>query len=381
VPGVPIGRRPAVATLLAVVLAATSAACADEAEPSARAQAIDGVAAALETIPAGGTEDGDAVVVTYGDLAAAAAIAGVEAPADTGDDEAVVDYLGAVTGVVSPEDDPAEVAVLLPAFAQSSAFGDIEAAVDDVGFSILEVGRFVERATVPETVAVLDGEFDEDRMAGALDDAGDGVWVAGDPDGDLQLDDTSPVRPTGAPLWLALDGGRLVVTGTERDMTAALDGGGGDTLAGDEALVDLAHALDVYDAYSAMLVAGEGIGGFDPAVALGDEVPDDIAEQFEEFDACTGVTGAATGVAHDGRPLIVLAVASASADAAAANEELLARVLREGQDLRTARPWSELLDIETIGTEGAVTTITARPADMVTASWRNLLVDRTFPPC
>jgi hypothetical protein len=381
VPGVPIGRRPAVATLLAGVLAATSAACADEAEPSARAQAIDGVAAALETIPAGGTEDGDAVVVSYGDLAAAAAIAGVEAPADTGDDEAVVDYLGAVTGVVSPEDDPAEVAVLLPAFAQSSAFGDIEAAVDDVGFSILEVGRFVERATVPETVAVLDGEFDEDRMAGALDDAGDGVWVAGDPDGDLQLDDTSPVRPTGAPLWLALDGGRLVVTGTERDMTAALDGGGGDTLAGDAALVDLAHALDVYDAYSGMLVAGEGIGGFDPAVALGDEVPDDIAEQFEEFDACTGVTGAATGVAHDGRPLIVLAVASASADAAAANEELLARVLREGQDLRTARPWSELLDIETIGTEGAVTTITARPADMVTASWRNLLVDRTFPPC
>jgi hypothetical protein len=71
----------------------------------------------------------------------------------------------------------------------------------------------------------------------------------------------------------------------------------------------------------------------------------------------------------------------ASADAAEANEELLARALREGQDLRTARPWSELLDIETIGTEGAVTTITARPADMVTASWRNLLVDRTFPPC
>jgi len=40
-----------------------------------------------------------------------------------------------------------------------------------------------------------------------------------------------------------------------------------------------------------------------------------------------------------------------------------------------------VLDVETVGTEGTVTTITARPEDAPLAFWVNLLFTRSFPPC
>jgi len=40
-----------------------------------------------------------------------------------------------------------------------------------------------------------------------------------------------------------------------------------------------------------------------------------------------------------------------------------------------------VLDLETVGTEGTVTTITARPGDAPLAFWVNLLFTRSFPPC
>ena len=209
------------------------------------------------------------------------------------------------------------------------------------------------------------------------------MWVVGDPDGDLRLDEVTPARPMGEPLWLALGGDeRLVVTRDAEDMARARDADGDDdTLAGDTTLSDLAAALDVYDAYSAMLVAGPGIGGLDPAaVVLDDDAPQEIEERLEEFESCSGVTGVAAGVADDGEPLLVLAMASTNEGAATANEAIMERTLTDGISPLTREPWSERFEIETIGTEGAVTTITARPR-MPLSGWTHLLVDRSFPPC
>ncbi len=350
---------------VAVAVAATAASCAsDGREPSAPAGAAGldaGVAEALEALPAG--EPGDLTTVTYGDLAAAAEIAGLTPPPDPSDDEAVIDYVAGITGGVRREGDPDEVAATLPRFADSVRYGETQQTVEDIGFSILEVDRFVERS-LPETVAVVEGEVDGARMAEVLADAGDGVWVAGDPDG-AHLDDTSPARPTGAPLWLHREDGRVIVTGSERDMAAARQADGGEgTLAADETLADLAHALDAYDVYAATLVTGGRIGEGRP----------------EQLAACSGITGTAVGAAHDGRPLIVLAVASASADAAVTNEEPIRGALRSSPG-GLAGPWSDVLDLETIGTEGTVTTITMRPADVPTAVWRSLMLDRSFLPC
>jgi hypothetical protein len=376
-------RLLAVAACVAGVAVAVTA-CASEAEPGEGGVSAGGggtVSGYLGQLPV--VDDGETVVVTYGDIARAAEIAGLERPDDISDTEAVVDFVMEVGGQRQEEGERARAAVLLPQASQPDrSLSDLDGFVADVGWSILEVDTFAERDTLPKRVALLDGDFDGDRLDGALDDAGDGVWVAGDPDGDMHIDDTTPARPLGEPVWLALDGDRLTVTGNEGDMAGARGADGGDdTLAGDETLADLAHALDVYDAYSAQLMAGGGLGGLDPSVVLGDETPEDIADQIEELDTCTGITGVAAGVADDGRPLILLAVASASEDAAEENEAILTQALDQGRDARTGRPWSEVLDVETIGTEGSVTTVTARPADMVLGQWHQFVPDRSFPPC
>lgn len=365
-----------------VASGAIAAACADEAN-GAGAPAGGGtgtIAESLGTLPA--WDGREVLTVTYGDLAAAAELAGVEPPADPADDEALLDYAMAITGAAVPTGDTAAAAVLLPERLGRRALADHDEFVDDVGFSLLEVDRYVERGTVPDTVTVFDGAFDRGQIEDALGGPDDGVWVAGDPDGDLRLDEVTPARPLGEALWLTLGGdGRLVVTRTADDMerSRATDGGD-DTLAGDSALAGLAAALDVYDVYSAMLLAGPGLGGLDPAVVLGEDAPDELAERLGERETCAGITGVATGVADDGEPLVVLAVASATEDAAESNEAILERTLVDGTDLRTERPWSELLEVESVGTEGSVTTISARPV-MPLSGWTHLVFDRSFPPC
>jgi hypothetical protein len=387
VPAVPRHPRalpPAVRAAAAVAATVTLApACADEAD-GAGGSGSGGTAtisSALGALPA--WEGDDLVTVSYGDLAAAAELAGVVPPENTADADAVVDYAQAITGQAVADGDTAAAAVLLPDRLGPRALADQDAFVDDVGFSLVDVDRYVERSTVPDTVTVFGGDFDRGQIDAALGDDEGGVWVAGDPDGDLRLDEITPARPLGEPLWLALGGDdRLLVARTEADMERARAADGGDgTLAGDEALASLAAALDVYDAYSALLVAGPGLGGLDPAVVLGEDAPDALGEALEDLEPCAGVTGVATGIADDGRPLLVLAVASASEDAATANGEVLEGVLVDGTDLRSGRPWSDIVEVETVGTEGAVTTITARPRNMPLVGWSRLVFDRTFPPC
>lgn len=374
---------------LACACAVAATSCASESGSESGSGGGDGaggtgsVSGYLELLPAGA--DGAGLeAVTYGDITRAAEIAGVERPGDIADTDAVVDFVMEITGQRPEASDGTRAALVLPAGVHpSQSLSDHQGFVDDVGWSILEVDSYAERdALFTNGVAVLDGDFDEDRLDETLDDAGDGVWVAGDPDRGPNYNDITPARPLGEPVWLSLDGDRLIATWNEDEMAAARGADGGDdTLAANEALAALGLALDVYDVYSAHLMSGEGLGGLDPSIVLGDEAPAEIAEQLEEFDACTGITGVATGVADDGEPLIVLAVASATEDAAEDNEALLAQALEEGSIARAQRPWSEMLDVETIGTEGNVTTITARPADMVLGQWRNLLLDRSFPPC
>ena len=83
----------------------------------------------------------------------------MQPPADL-DDEALVDYAMAISGQAVAVGDTAEAAVLIPDRLGTRSLADHEGFVDDVGFSLLEVDRYVERSTVPDTVTVLDGAFD-----------------------------------------------------------------------------------------------------------------------------------------------------------------------------------------------------------------------------
>jgi hypothetical protein len=327
--------------------------------------------------------DGDgAVIVTYGDLARAAEIAGLDRPTDVGDEDAIVEYYLDLTGRRQEEGGPAPAAAaLLPAVSQPDRMVDIRAFVDDVGWSILDVDSYAERDTPPQEVSVLDGDFDRGALEDALDDAGDAVLIAGNPEG-LDVADITPARPIGQPLWHALDGSRLVVTTDEDDVAAAREADGGDgTLAEDARLAPLAAALDERDVYSAMLLADDLLLTDFADVILGPDSPEEIREQLEDLPRCEGVNSAAVGVAHDGEPLIVIGLSFVNAEAAESGAAVVEEVLTDGTDRMTRRSWSDMLTIESVDVDGTVVVATARPADLVLGQWRSFLVNRALPPC
>jgi hypothetical protein len=316
-------------------------------------------------------------------MARAAEIAGVERPDDPADTDAVTDYISTITGLRSEEGEAPAVAALAPEVAQTSHSAQLEEFVEDVGWSILQVDSFAERNTPPDRVAVLTGDFDGDQLDEALDDAGDGVRVAGNPEGGIDPRNTTAARPIGETLWLALDDDRLTITANEDDMARARDAGGGEgTLAGDETVGTLAGALDDHDVYSAMLEANEAyLTDFADRV-LGEGATPEQAEALGDRPRCEGVTGAAVGLADDGEPLVVLVLAHADESAAAANADVVATALDEDDIPTTGRPWSDLLAVESVEADGGAVVVTARPAGEthLTVAYR-LLFDRSLPPC
>lgn len=369
------------AAVCAVALVPT--ACASESDSDGSAGSGAGgtsVSAYLERLPALGGDD--PVIVTYGDVARAAEIAGLDRPEDVSDADAVSSYLSELTGL-GRDGDAARVAALVPQVSQPGrGSSDPQGFVDDVGWSMVEVDSFAERETLPRPVAVLDGDFDEDQLDGALDDVGDGVWQVGEPGGGLNPDDITPARPIGEALWLSLDDGRLTVARDESDVRASRDADGGEgTLADVTALSSLAQVLDEHDVYSAMLLADDRLLLADPGAVLGERV---TPEQIEAavLNACEGIVGAAVGIADDGAPLFVLSLAHVDDTSAEANLDIVTEAFEDGANLSTGRPWSQVLSVESIEVDGSVLTATARPAaDVPPSAWYGLIADRSFPPC
>ena len=162
---------------------------------------------------------------------------------------------------------------------------------------------------------------------------------------------------------------------------AEADGGDG-TLAGDPGLAALAAALDDRDVYSAMLAATEeGLSAPFAERVLGESATPERIEAMEGLPECTGMTAAATAVADDGEPLLVLAIAHTDEDAAEGNVDAVTTALTEGDRPFQQRPWSDILTVESVEAEGTVVVVTARPAEMILAQWHQPLVDQSFPPC
>lgn len=368
----------AVACLAAVAVTA----CASESDGSGGSAGGRSLSSHLAALPA--AEGDDVVIVTYADLALAAEIGGIERPDDLGDGDAIVDYLMEIGGQRREEGETQRVAALVPTAAQlQRSATDQEAFADEVGWSILDVDVFAERDTPPRRVSLLNGDFDRDRLDEALDDNGDDGWVIGNPDGGMDIESASVARPLGETLWMDLDGDRLAVTWEDGDIGRVAEAAGGDdTLAGDPGLAALAAALDDRDVYSAMLTSSEdGISAPFAERILGESATPESIEALEDLPQCTGMVAAATAIADDGDPLIVLAIAHTDEDAAEGNVEAVTTALTEGDQITRRRPWSEFLTVESVEAEGTVVVATARPADMVLGQWYQLLADRSFPPC
>jgi len=337
----------------------------------------DGVEAMLDTLPVpSSVEEDGTLTVAYGDLARAARLAGVELPespdAAAFDDQ--MDVISTITGQVLEDDsERTPVAVMPPEVAHVEEMVGLEEFVDDVGWSVFDVRSFVELQAPPNSVTVMDGGFDADRITESLGEPDDGVWIAGDPEVQSNLDERTPARPLGEPQWLSLDDDRLVITRSAEEMDAARgDGSATPTVADDEVMVSLAQAVDDADAYSALLY--RGTLSLDFASSLGS--PEQLAQACTEAlqEPFTGVAGA---IADDDGPVVVIAYVHESAEAAEANAETLQDLVAEGRSQQSGEPWSEQLELDSVETDGPVMTARLRPVRPgYAAIWHRLLLQR-----
>jgi len=366
-------KRTSCLPVLALVLTVPALGCSDDDDGGGLGGGGGGglatVSGALAALP----DDGEDQFVVWGDLTRATEIAGLDRPSDPGDSQAVIDYLGAVTGSVRGDGDTTPpVAVMPPQAARVESAIDMSGFVADVGWSILQVDRFVERQSPPDSITLLAGDFDDGALTDAMGEPDDDVWVAGSGDpGEIRPDEITPARPIGESLWLsrrAGDGLLSITRDPEAQATAdaALAGDAdGDVLADDASLAAVAAALDEQSAYAAE-VARPGIDGM---AVLGTRVSPEEAEQLCEGMLPQPTTAVATGVTSDDEgPVVLFALAHLSADAAAANAEAFEDIVANGSSVLTREPWSERFEldgVETTGDDGLVVLARLRPVEPI----------------
>lgn len=382
--------RPVILTALATALVLTSA-CSDDSDPgeggaAGGAGAGDGpttLSSGLASLPAGVSDNGDdSETITWSDLARAAEVAGVTRPDDLTDTQAVVDYVNAITGGPGEGGETSPVAALPPEVANfQTSVTQLEEFRDEVGWTLLDVDTFVEQVAPPVSVTVMGADVDGEALDSALGDPDDGTWSVGTP-GEVDVAAVSPARRLGEALFLTEVPGGLAVTRSD-DLTSEVRdvaAGDGESLADDEALAALGAALDDEDAYSAMLVR-PGLTANLPGQVVGGD-----------FEGCeASIEGqplaTATAIADDGGPIVLVAHAYGSAEAASTGAESLERVVEEGASLATREPWSDLFTVDEVttgGPDGTVAVARLRPAgERPAAVWRNLLPQREtlVAPC
>lgn len=313
------------------------------------------------------------LVVHYGDLAQAAALAEDVLPAESPEgltDDEQLRLIMAMTGGPLSRDGSSPVAVTPPEASHVDRMGEIDAFADEVGWDVFDVHEYIELMAQPSVITVMDGDFDGDAMTEAMGEPEDGVWQLGNENGDLDLEDTSTARPLGEPLWLRLDDERLTIARTAGDMAAAVGDEPSETVADDPVMVALADGLSGAGVYSAMLYSG-GMPA-DPGRATPQQ-----AEQACEQALPEAFGGVAAGIADDDGPVVVLVFAHTDEGAADANAEALRSLVEEGDSLTTQEPWSDVLSVDEVGAEGNLTVARLRPVeDGRAAIWRQLLVQR-----
>lgn len=371
--------RTCLAAALPLALLATAACSGDDGGDSVEAGGGTGsgggllatVSGALDTLPDTGQagEAGEAgerteEQIVWGDFERAAEIAGIERRPNRPRDDDAPPYIRAVTGGTTEDGEASTVALVPPEVVHADRADELMAFDDDVGWTILDVDRYVERTTSPGVISVLQGEFDDDDMNEALGPPVEGVWVAGP--GEDHAEDpaaATPARPRGEAQWLARDGDYLTISRSAADSAAvrrSLAGAEGTpSFAGDEGLAGVAGALDAQAPYGAVLVRPGPAAG--RAAGRAPSAGGDTGSV-----ACLPepTTAAATGIADEDGPVLLVALAHGTAGEAAANAEAVTAIV-EGGAVRSGQPMSELVELDDVLTtgDGLVVVARLRPRD------------------
>jgi hypothetical protein len=336
-------RRPRMALVALVALVSTACSAGGAGDAGSFADR-------LALLPASVADGSGDLVVTMADLDRAAELAGVRRPPDAGDAVAVADYVRVVTGLTGLDPArPGVVAALVPDTVHVESTARVGEFADELGWSIADVSWFVEARVQPNTFMVAGGDFDEARLTSAMGERDGDVWRVGGEDGEIGIGH-SPARPFGESLRTALVDGNLVV-GRSTPPVAAAVASDGPTLADDEVLRSLATAMNDAGAYSVLLTAA---GSYPVDAATGGATPSALDRMRDQVlpEPFRGVAGGLTS--QDGAPIVLLAYVHDTPEAARANADALRGLVERGHGRQSRVPWSEVLRVDGIRTDGGV---------------------------
>ena len=315
-----------------------------------------GAAALLDEVPADVVRDGP-VVVTIGDLDAATDLAGVDRPNGSSTDGADEWLLRAISG--GDETTTGDVAYVDLPF-PSVDWWDLAGWEDELGWSLVDVSRFVDVSAssvlgqdvgpllIGDRFTVFTGPAATTPPPPDLAEAGDGVVRAGGPGDACNLNESTPARRQGCPLYLAQDGDRLL-TASSTELVDAWRTDERPTLADDADIVAVVDALG--SSWTTVQVRRDDFSrgpASDPGMSDDDVLP----APFE-------VVGLAWAGDADGA-VVTVAYLHADADDATRNAGALERVWG-GRSVASSTTLDERLDVEAVGTDGRLATVTLRP--------------------
>ncbi|MGI8948306.1 MAG: hypothetical protein ACR2FV_10100 [Ornithinimicrobium sp.] len=311
--------------------------------------------------------------VTTGDLDAAAEVSGMERP-EAGERDALGEWLQPLTGP-SPSLPAAPVLMVLPEVWQPSA-ELVQASEDELGWSILDASTYAELSAARLRFLVIEGDVDEQTPDDAdLVDLGDGVFSAGQgADHALAPDDATSLRPTGAPLRMAVHGTRLALSGSTPAVESWLRRGDS-TLGDDAALTDIAAALDSKDVVSAFLERS----GFasDPAFLSRPAVAAVLGEPpiSHAFDT----VGMGWAVDDEGKAEVIVAYAFGDEGTAEASSPEVEQAFTAAVSTETMRPMSDRVRVEDITVDGRLVVATLTMVEGSPGMVHHLLLNRDRP--
>jgi hypothetical protein len=302
-----------------VAATAVAAACSGDA-PEERF-----VASSLRQVPAASV--GDNTLVTLGDVDVAGRLADVERPG-SGNESDYGNWLLELEGTL-PD---GTVSVIWPRLFRVPQVSEVEG---EIGFSLADVGSFVEAGDRPAQFVILRG-IDTNDIDDALGTRVDGLWQAGESE-ETNLDDITPLRPIGTALFLGERDGRIIV-GEQRDTVVDWLEGDGESMMDNDAIASVARRLDDAKVYSAMIASRS-----DPLESPGsDGVDIDVAPW----------SVLAIGLLPGDDRVAVIVYHHDNEDDAQANAEVIEDQFADGVSIRTNEPWSDRLEVRSVDVSG-----------------------------
>ncbi|MGC5628869.1 hypothetical protein ACPYO6_11815 [Georgenia sp. Z1344] len=346
----PVGRGPSTRTArrraLVLVAGATllTAACQGGGDGGLRAGDDFSVVAAIGEIPAEVAEG--AVYVSTADLDSACEANGCTRPEDADDEEAVRDWMSALTGGPAAPDGPVHVDLPDSLGGRTGTMADFR---DQVGWSLVDVDSYVSFAVPPSSFTVVTGP---EALSDELVEVDDRVLSTSDAeDGWVDPSSASAIDSLGRPVRLTQDEDRTALSLSTASV-AAWRAGPEATLADDESLLAVAGAMDDAGVVSSVL-ARDDFTVPDDAVGPGAaRLPpfETVAVGWSGGDDAAITVAYGTGAGQDAEQL------------ATALQDMFDEDVTSASATSVGRPLSDVLVLDDVTVGDSLVTATVRPA-------------------